>query len=187
MKTEAKNTDRTFRLKAILESYRKPHILYACCVLLGLIILIFAYWPLITRLHKAANSLGQLQSELLSQRAAIAAVRDLSAKCEIIEQNEVPTAIVELTEKGRGLGLNFSSISPRDLQQTAQPRIGKLPISFTIESEYKNLGQLLIYIEEFFHSIAEIDSISIHPGKDSLPRLNVELVLNLYVETEDET
>jgi Tfp pilus assembly protein PilO len=187
MKTEAKITGGTIRLKKILEYFRKPHILYGSCVFFGLIILILAYWPLIIKLHQAAKSLWQLQSELLSQRSAIAVAEDLGTRGEIIPQNEVPQAIVEITEKGRELGLDFSSISPRALQQTAQPDIGKLPISFVIESEYKNLGQLLIYIEEHFHSVAEVESISIHPSKSSLPKLSVELVLNLYVETENET
>jgi Tfp pilus assembly protein PilO len=155
-------------------------------VILGLIISIFAYWPLIVKLREAAKSLSQLQSELFSQRVAIDALENLGAKGEMIQQDEVPLAIVELTEKGRELGLNFSSISPGQLQQTTQPSISKLPISFMIESEYENLGQLLIYVEDFFHSIAEVESISIHPSKKSLPKLTVELLLNLYVETEDE-
>jgi Tfp pilus assembly protein PilO len=104
----------------------------------------------------------------------------------MIKQDEVPLAIVDLTEKGRDFGLNFSSISPMGLQQTTQPGIHKLPISFTIESGYKNLGQLLVYIEELPRSVAEVESISIHPSKDSFSKLSVELVLNLYVEMENE-
>jgi len=68
------------------------------------------------------------------------------------------------------------------LQEITQADIQKLPISFTIESEYKNTGQFLTFIEEFSNSIVEVESLSIRPGKNNPPELNVELVLNLYVE-----
>jgi Tfp pilus assembly protein PilO len=91
-------------------------------------------------------------------------------------------AIAELTEKGRSLGLQFSSIAQQPLQEITQADIQKLPISFTIESEYKNTGQFLTFIEEFSNSIVEVESLSIHPRKNNPPELSVELVLNLYVE-----
>jgi len=104
-----------------------------------------------------------------------------------MQRNEIPLAIAELTEKGRELGLNFSSISPGELQETTQASIRKLPISFTIESEYKNVGQFLAYVEGFSRSIAEVESLSIRPRENNLPKLSVELVLNLYVEIENAT
>ncbi len=162
-------------------------ILQACCVLFGLIILIFVYMPLMIKLHNAANRLHEVQTELLNQHGAIAASEKSNAKGQMIQRNEVSLAIAELTEKGRGLGLNFSSISPSRLHQTAQAGIRKLPISFTIESEYKNVGQFLAYVEGFSRSITEVESLSIHPREKNLPKLSVELVFNLYVEIENET
>jgi len=187
MKTEAKIANKTIRLKEILGPFRKLYILYACCAFSGLIILIFAYWPLITKLHDAANRLHEVETELLNQRSTIAAWEKSDVKGQVMQRNEVPLAIAELTEKGRELGLNFSSITPRELLQTTQASIRKLPISFTIESEYKNVGQFLAYIEGFSRSIAEVESLSLRPRENNLPKLSVELVLNLYVEIENAT
>jgi len=72
MKTEAKITNRTIRLKESLGPFKKLHILCACCVLSGLIIVIFVYRPLIIKLHDAANRLREVQIELLNQRSTIA-------------------------------------------------------------------------------------------------------------------
>lgn len=187
MKTEAKITNRTIRLKESIGPFRKSHILYVCCAFSGLIILIFAYRPLITKLHDAANRLRKVETELLSQHAAIAVSENSGVRGRMMRRNEVPLAIAELTEKGRACGLDFSSILPSPLQETTQAGIQKLPISFTIESEYKNIGQFLAYVEEFPRSIVEVESLSIRPRENNLPKLSVELVLNLYVEVENAT
>ncbi len=181
MKSEAKTTNRTIRLIESLGPSKTLLILCACCGLSGLIILIFAYRPLMIKLHDAANRLNEVETKLLNQRGAIAASENSDVKGQIMQRNEGPLAIAELTEKGRDIGLNFSSISPRQLQETTQAGIRKLPINFTIESEYKNVGQFLAYVEGFSRTIAEVESLSIRPRENNLPKLSVELVLNLYV------
>ncbi len=184
MKTEetAQVRNRSIRLIESLGPSKTLLILCACCVLSGLIILIFVYRPLMNKLHNAANRLHEVETKVLYQRGAIAASKKSDVKGEMMQRNEVPLAIAELTEKGRELGLNFTSISPKQLQETTQASIRKLPISFTIESEYKNVGQFLAYVEEFSRTIAEVKSLSIRPRENNLPKLSVELVLNLYVE-----
>ena len=176
-----------FRVKESLVPSKAPYIVFVCCVLSGLIILIFAYRPLIAKLHDASNKLQEVETELLNQRSAIAASEAFDVKGQIIQQNDVPLAIDELTEKGRELGLYFSSISPSELQQTTQANIWKLPIKFTIESEYKNVGQFLDYTEGASHSIAEAESLSLRTEGDDLSKLSAELALNLYVERKNET
>ncbi len=174
--------NRTIRLIESLGPSKTRLILCACCLLSGLIILIFLYRPLMIKLQDAANRLHEVETKLLNQRDAIAASKKSDIKDRMMKRNEVPLAIAELTEKGRELGLNFSSISPKQLQQTAQTGIRRLPINFTIESEYKDIGLFLAYVEEFSRTIAEVESLSIQPRKNNPPNLSVELALNLYVE-----
>ncbi len=134
------------------------------------------------KLHDAANRLQEVQTKLLNQRSAIAASDNSNLKGELIRQNDLSLAIAELTEKGRSLNLSFSSIAQQKLQETAQAGIRKLPISFTIESEYKTVGQFLAYIEDSSCGITEVESLSIRPREENPSKLSVELVLNLYVE-----
>ncbi len=181
MKTETKITNRMIRLKESLGP-RKLYMLQACCALSGLIILLFAYWPLMSKLNNAANRLGEVQAKLLDQRSAIAALDNSNVKSPLIQQNDISLAITELTEKGRSLGLQFSSIAQQSLQKTTQAGVVKLPISFTIESEYKTAGQFLAYIEDSSRGITEVESLSIRPKEEDPSKLSVKLVLDLYVE-----
>jgi Tfp pilus assembly protein PilO len=135
------------------------------------------------KLRDAASRLHEVETKLLDQRRAIATLEKSYVRDEMMQRNEIPLAITELTEKGRILGLNFSSIAPQKLQETSQADFRKLPIRFTIESEYKDIGQFLAYVEEFPRSIVEVENLSIRPSEDKRPKLSVELVLNLYVET----
>ena len=181
MKPEEKTTNKAIKLTESLGP-AKMLILYAGCVLFGLIILIFTYRPLMIELHNAANKLHEVQTELLNQRNAITASDNSNVIGELIRQDDFPLAIAELTEKGRSLGLRFSSIAPQQLQEISCDSVQKQPINFTTESEYKNAGQFMAYVEEFSRSIVEVESLSICPSENDSTKLNVKLVLNLYVE-----
>ena len=187
MKNQLKINDGIARFKKSLGSPHARPILIACCVLPCLVFIIFGHRPLIEKLKDASNRLQEAKTELSEQHRAIAALKKIDVKGKMIQQNEIPLAIDELTEKGREFGLQFSSISPSQLRETTQPGIWKLPVSFIIESEYKNLGQFLDYIETSPRNIAVAESLSINPKGENLSRLSVGLVVNLYVERKNET
>ena len=180
MNTEAKITNRMIRLKESLGP-GKLHMLYTCCALSAPVILLFAYWPLMSKLYNSASRLDEAQAELLNQQSAIAALDNSNVKGELIRQDDISLAIAELTEKGRSLRLQFSSIAQQPLQETTQAGIAKLPIGFTIESEYKTVGQFLAHIEDSPCGITKVESLSIRPKEEDPSKLSVELVLNLYV------
>ena len=177
------------RIAGLKERLGSPHarpVLIACCILPCLIFIIFGYKPLIAELQDASKRLQVAEAELNKQLSAIASMEKIDVKGKIMKQNEIPLAIDELTEKGRELGLRFCSISPRQLEETTQPGIWKLPINFEIESEYQNLGQFLDYIDKSPRNIAMTESLSINPKEEDLSRLSVEIVINLYVERKHE-
>jgi Tfp pilus assembly protein PilO len=180
VKTEIIN--KLTKLKEILKPYNKPKVVYACGAVIVAIILVFVYWPLAVEISQTTSTLRGLQSELLNQHCTIAALQDARVKSKVIRQYEVPPAIAVLAEKGRSLGLVFRSISPGEVQETDQPSIGRTPINLTIESEYRNIGQFLEYLEELPCGVMEIQNVSISTNEGSLPILNMELMLDLYVE-----
>ena len=178
--------ERIIRLKENLGPRQAQLILYGFGALLVVISLIFAYRPLMIKLGDADRELKSLEAQLLSQRNQVAALKKLDLKGRLMQKEEVSQAIDELTERGRTLGLKFVSITPGELQKSAQGNFKKLPINFKIESEYQSLGQFLAYLEEFPLTIAEVKSLSIiRPGEETLSKLDAELLVNLYMEAED--
>jgi Tfp pilus assembly protein PilO len=179
-------TNRMVRLKESLGP-KKLRMLYTCCALASLIILLFAYCPLMSKLSNAASRLGKMQAKLINQQIAITALDDSNLKSQPIKQNDLSLAIAELTEKGRTLGLSFSSIVQQTLQQTLQADIQRLPINFMIESEYKNIGLFLAYIDDTFSGVTEVESLAIRPREENSSKLSLKIILNLYVEVENAT
>ena len=185
MKNTGHSTDETIGLKAGLEFLKKPVAFCTCCGLLGLTAIASLYRPVLTKSHEAANKLSETETELSRQRAAISASQRLDRSSEILPRSDLPLVIADLTDKGRELGISFTSILPGDLRQTTQVDVGILPITCSVESEYKNIGEFLAYVEDYSRSIVEVEGFFINTNKKALPKLSADLVLNLYVDMED--
>ena len=166
------------KLKDSLGLSRRAYILCVC----GAVALSFSYMPLVVKLYRSATRLNELEAELLTQRGVVATSDKSATKVEVMPRNEVPLAIAELTAKGRDIGLSFSSIAAQRLRETSSSDSRRQPVTFAVKSEYRNLGEFLAYVEEFPRTIVEVESLSICPGEDNPPELNVGLVLDLYVE-----
>jgi Tfp pilus assembly protein PilO len=136
------------------------------------------------KMSDADRELEGLNARLLGQRANIAALKDLKLKGRLMQQKDISFVINEITEKGGALGLEFISITPGELQETEQPSLKVLPISFKIESEYEGLGEFLVYLEEFPHTLTEVRDLTIRPEEENKAELSTGLLVNLYMEAE---
>ena len=88
MNTEPRIANRMNRLKEGLGP-EKLHMLYTCCALSAPVILLVAYWPLMSELRNSASKLDEVQDELLNQRSAIAALDNSNVKGELIRQGDI--------------------------------------------------------------------------------------------------
>jgi Tfp pilus assembly protein PilO len=138
--------------------------------------------PLVVKLYRSATRLNELETELLTQRGVVATSDKPDTKVEVMPRNEVPLAIAELTAKGRNIGLSFSSIATQRLRKTSSSDSRRWPVTFAVKSEYQNLGEFLVYVEEFPRTLVEVESLFIRPIGDDPSELSVGLVLDLYVE-----
>ncbi|MBL7091808.1 MAG: type 4a pilus biogenesis protein PilO [Candidatus Omnitrophica bacterium] len=173
------------KLREELGTRKILFILYSFCALLIVFILIVAYRPLALKLGNAQRKLDSLQTQLLAQRDNIAAFKKVDLKGRIMQQKELSQAIDEITGKGRTLGVKFISITPKELQKQAPGNFKALPTTFQMECDYKSLGQFLVYLEEFPRTTAEVKNLSVRPREKLLPKLNIEVLVDLYLEEKD--
>ena len=173
------------KLREELGTPQTQLVLYGFCVLLIVFVLIAAYRPLIIKLSNADRELKRFEAQLSTQRDSITTLKRLDLKYRLMQQKEVSQALDKITEKGRALGLKFISITPKELEKSANGNFKVLPIGFEIESTYQGLGQFLAYLEEFPHTTAEVKSLSVWSREKLLPKLNITVLVNLYMEAED--
>lgn len=177
--------DRIVELKESLGSRQTQLILYGAGALLLIFVAIFLYRPLAIKLRRAQEKANSLQAQLLIQRETFSILKDLDLEVKIMQQKEISSVIDDITAEGRALGLNFISITPRQTAKLAQNDFQLLPIVFKIECTYQDLGRFLVYLEGFTLGIAEIDSLTIRPKEKVLPKLDLDLVANFYLEEEN--
>lgn len=177
--------DNIIKLKENLTDRQTRLIVIALYILLPIVILTFIYAPLRARIKNADSQLNTLAIELANQRSKADALKKLILTGRLMKQSEVSSALNEITEQGRALGLKFISIMPYKLEKSVGVHSRHLPISFMIESEYEALGQFLAYLEEFPLAITEVKSLNVRPGMERRYNLNTELLVYLYMEAED--
>ncbi len=179
------NKGQLIKIRESLSQPQRQLIIIGSCALLFIIISIFVYRPLGIKIQDADRRLNTLTAQLASQRDKVSALKKLGLKRRLMQQKDVSLAIDEITKKGRVLDLKFISITPAKLQKSTQAGFKELPINFEIESGYQSLGKFLTYLEEFPLTIIQIKGLTIRPREETLPNLDVELLLNLYMEAED--
>ena len=173
------------KLKENLEPRQLQLIAYGACALSVILVLWFAYRPLMFKLQQANQELKKLQIQLSAERNQAAILKKLDLSAKAMPADQVSRAIEEITANGRKFGLKFISITPNKLQKTAQDDFTYLPIRFTIESTYQDLGPFLAYLEQFSRCIVQVERLSVRPKDELLTELSIGTVVNLCLEAED--
>ena len=155
-------------------------ILYGVCTLLFIFLFVFGYRPLVKKLDHSDQRLRDLKEQLSAEQDKAVIVKKLSFKGKLMPQKEAALAIDAITEKGKELGLKFIAITPQ--QKRTEGDLQLLPITFQIESTYNNLGEFLLYLEDFGRTLAAVEDLSISVGEGILPKLKAMLLVNLYME-----
>lgn len=173
------------KLRKDLGSRNTLLISYSLCALLVILILLFVYRPLALKLRVAEERYQGLQAQLLEQRKSVAGLKDINLEGRLMQQKEVSQFTDELSEKGKNFGLRFSSVTQGKRRKQTQENFEVLPIDFKIRTGYKNLSQFFAYVEEFPRTLSKVSSFSIRPNRENPAELDVELLINLYMQAED--
>ena len=144
--------------------------------LLALFLFFLVYLPLGLRLQKAGEEISQLQSKLEAARETIASTE--GSPLHLPEQKEVSSLIEELTEFGKGLGADFRSIRPQQIQQTS---LGYqlLPVEIVIESSYQELGLFMGSLRELKGGVATVSQFQIDREEAAFPSLTCRLQVKI--------
>ncbi|PIQ88627.1 MAG: hypothetical protein COV72_07390 [Candidatus Omnitrophica bacterium CG11_big_fil_rev_8_21_14_0_20_42_13] len=154
-------------------------------IVIGGIILYFSLFrPLMIDLRLAHHDCDSYDNALTQAYEAMEHAKRINNRKELIDEKGVSGAIDELTTMGKSIGINFTSISLREIESAEDGNFRLLPIDFLIESNYKELALFLGSLERLNKGLVVVESFQISPHKVKPEILNTELTLALCLNKE---
>ena len=146
----------------------------------------------------------ELEAQLTAGRNKLSAFKldkaGVEAKVEELRKRlppKSPTGAIleELSRKGKGLNIDFISITPQSaepdeqLQQylPAKFKCEALPISINMRATYKSLGEYLGQIDDLESSFAAVPEFQATKDEKTFPKLTVEMKVYTYILEEVES
>lgn len=148
---------------------------------MGLGLYSFLYSPLSHQLSSAHRECSAIESEVLHAQDSISSLKLRPPRKGLIAEEEISQAIDELTKGGKSKGVNFISITPRQIEDVKESSHKACPIDIEIESTYEQLGTFLGVLDELGNSIVTITNFNIISAKEGLSKLKTKLTLTMYI------
>jgi Tfp pilus assembly protein PilO len=155
-------------------------------VVVVVVIAVFLLKPLFLKVDALGRELKTLEEEMVSSREVISRKELFRRDGHLLKRQEVSRAIGEMTDMGGTFNINFLSTSPQIITRPEGSPYPVLPIRMNVRSEYKDFGLFLGGLENLKGSIVTVKSFDVTTGESILPRVKVELVVEVYLrEGED--
>lgn len=157
-------------------------------ILIGCVLVFLAGWvyalvyrPLLSQLKIQGASCREIENAVLQARSEVTFSKKEGKKIGFIGETEVSLAMEELTRQGKLRGINFISITPRDMVTSEEGGYQILPIEMETESGYESLGLFLGSLDELERGLVTVRGFHVRPVEGKPSRLEADLVVNLYV------
>lgn len=143
----------------------------------------FLYLPLAKEIRVKSYEWNSLRRNLSAAHADLLAAGKESVTKRLIRREDCASVIDGITKEGRGLRLNFKSISQKEIRDT-EDRYSVLPVEMEIEGDYERLGRFFGALENLEGSIARVEKFEIRRDDKILPKVSASLAINIYLAKE---
>ena len=167
-----------FKVEIIRERFLA--VMCGAAIVIGVGLYVFLYRPLIVRLGGSSMECRAIEKEALDMREAIAVLKTKEKKKGLIAEEEVSGAVEELTREGKSMGVNFASITQKDLTISEEEYI-ECPIEIDAEAGYKALGLFMGSLDNLEKSLVTVERVSMKPDSENPAKLNARMLINIYL------
>ena len=173
-------------LSTLLLDKQKRLLAVGIGALIGLLLLFGIYVPLALRLKDKGKELSGLTTQMHAAQAMIlSAQKAYPETLYLPSQEELSWVMDEVTETGKGLGIDFRSIHPEAIQK-APSGYSFMPVEMKLESSYKELGQFIGALRTLKKGFVTVERFEITRDEKILPKLNCRLLMKLILRPSND-
>ena len=169
------------KFSTLLLDKQKRAVIIGSGALLILLLLFGVYGPLVPQLENKGKELSGLTPQVYAAKAEIlSAQKAYPESFYLPTQKELSWVMDEVTETGKGLGIDFRSIHPEAIQKDPSG-YSFMPVEMKLESSYKELGQFIGALRTLKKGFVMVERFEIARDEKNSPKLNCQLLMKLIV------
>lgn len=139
------------------------------------------YQPLIIKVTRAGRECRSAEGNLKNLRNDIISYKNIDKKRFLINEEDISSAIDELTRAAKIEGINFSSLAPQAVAEADGRGYKIVPVKIELKSSYEKLGKFLGTLDDLERTAVGVREFSVIADKADREMLNISLVINIYV------
>lgn len=172
-------------------SRRGPIIVLAISVLLAILLFVFLVMPKMREVSRTEESVEQARAEELSLRAELARLEGVREDARRIRRQvarfrravppvaDLPGLINALQDAADVSDVDFFSVSPGVPVAFPQIAASEIPAEIQVIGGFFQVDEFLFRLETM-NRAAKVISVSVGPGPDSLPQIQVAMSVEFY-------
>jgi len=150
-----------------------------------LLVYLMLFAPLMQRLGIKYQECRVCENEAIYARNTIKDAGRLYGDRVLMTEKEVSVAIDELAKHGKDIGINFISMTPREIVQEKGAKYKMLPVEMEIEAEDQKFSEFLGSLDELKLALIKVKSFDIIPNPEDRTRLKAVLVVDMYLSGQE--
>lgn len=141
-----------------------------------------ALWqPMLRKIFVTEQTARKFDKEIIYIHKLIRNPDNRLAPGMLAEEQDVTNIVNDMVEKGKNLGISFSSISFKDIKEVKGLPFRCMPVAIEMESNYKAIVSFLDILAQFPQNAVHIDSFKITRQK-APPQVKSECLFKIYLE-----
>ena len=141
---------------------------------------LFLYRPLIKELKLKSSECRSIEGLLLEMRDTVRLAGKSTQERVLLGEKEASLAIDELTKHGKVMGVNFISITPKEIIRSSDSQYKILPVEMTVEAPDQQFSLFLGLLDELKDSVITVESFDAAPEKEDPAKLKATVVIDMY-------
>lgn len=146
-----------------------------------LLVYLTLFAPLTQKLGIKHRECRACENDVIYARNTIKDAGRLYGDRALMTEKEVSVAIDELTKHGKDIGINFISMTPREIVHEKGAKYKTLPIEMEIEAEDQKFAEFLGSLDELKRALIKVKSFDIIPNPEDRKKLKAVLVVDMYL------
>ena len=145
------------------------------------------YAPLMKKMKVKYLECRSIEADVIDMRNIITAAGEVYGGRILPTEEEVHSALDELTRHGgRTEGVNFISISPKEIKKEKDAEYKIMPVEMKVESSYEKLGVFLGSLDDLEKGVVKIKSFDIDRDETKPGVFLTDVVIEVYISGREE-